>query len=785
MTRKLISALTAFIILFTTFPVFGDESGTDDDMANFDNNLANQPGEQDADMFFNTDSDDVWVIPDYDKTGMTDFDIMRKNMYYYTVDTLASVKNVDNTIDEALSLYQDNGSWPGLDYWAYEMQVLPYARHFRYTQCMIAGYRMPESKYYKNEELYNKILKSLDFFYNTVTRRYEKGKTMMNWWNYTIGSGLAIQPMLVLGYDILPYEYIEKYCERFLYSPHQMDSGLVTGTNGVWYAMNAFYKGVLTENEDELTEAINIIRNMMKIQDETTHLGGVVASPSNEGMQTDYSFHQHGAKYYANYSNGFLDFIKVSTFLYGTKYEMTDMFDTVINGIVDGWVYVYHRNMLDANQHGRVIASPGAGGILLTEDTDLGDAYWAVALQQLAKLYPKRADECLEYSKYFLSPTNKDAKVLTKSKYFYRSEYLCHHKQNWTLFNQLNSRRSNAAEYNCYDQIWGYWLGFGHTFLYKGDEPYYGSNRGQAIYWDWSLIPGVTSSEYLHEYTMSGYSTFQQGELFAGGISDGDYSMTAMKLSDRAGVSAKKSWFCFDDEYVSLGSGIESTSKYNVRTTVEQRRLAGTVEVDGKEIEKGEREYKNVKSVLHFGIGYVFPEGEDVFIRADKQYGSYATTNRYANYDRTMYSEDMFTMYIPHDNEKKDTYCYITVPETDSEKLAQYCENNKVRIIENSEDIQAVYHDGVNAGGAVFYKNGSVDFKNGLNVTSDSICCLLVREKDGKLYFSVSNPYAKKTTVGIKVNYNGKTYDLSFELPGLDKDNYDYGGKTVTKVLDV
>ena len=48
-------------------------------------------------------------------------------------------------------------------------------------------------------------------------------------------------------------------------------------------------------------------------------------------------------------------------------------------------------------------------------------------------------------------------------------------------------------------------------------------------------------------------------EPFVGGVSDGEYGVSAMNLSHISlPLSAQKSWFFFDDEVVCLGSGIES-----------------------------------------------------------------------------------------------------------------------------------------------------------------------------------------------------------------------------------
>lgn len=791
--KSIISITTLLVVLLqgicaTADDVYDNELTDESSYNNKDKDIyeESESNEKFLNALFPSYDNTWWSIPDYDKTGMSEFDIIRTNMYYSYLRELGSIESIEATVEEALSLYQDNGSFPNLDYWAYEIETLPAARHFRYLRNMIAAYQLQDSKYYHSEDLYNKVITGMDFYANTVTRRYKKGESMINWWAYTIGHSHSIMPMLCISYGIIPDKYIDIYCNQFLYEPKQMTPGLVTGTNGVWYATQAIVKGALLEDEDTIREGIAVIHKMAKLQDVKEIAKGMDPFPlSNEGLQTDNSFHQHGPKYYYTYSNLFLDFANISMYFMGTQYEMSDLYDLIIDAIIDGWVWTAHYNYEDINQFGRRINSPDTmGGALVNPDTVYGRLSFCNILKKLSKIYPARAEECLEYANYFIEPSDADSKKLVGSKYFYRSDYLCHHRENWTLFNQLNSRRSNAAEYNVsLDQFTAYWMGFGHTFLYKGKDIYYGTYLGQPVFWDWTLIPGVTSSRYIHDFQVSGFFT-HQNELFAGGISDGTYGMTAMKLTDRNGVNAKKSVFCFKDEFVSLGSGITSITDSEINTAIEQRRLYDKVEVDGTPIEKGEKNYIAVNSVLHYGIGYVFPNKEDVFIRNDKQYGAYSSVRREPGIDRTVYSEDMFTMYIPHgDNPVNDKYCYITIPETDSKGLKAYVKNNPIRIIANNEEQQAVYNTKENAGGAVFYKNGSVDFGNGLKIKSDSICCLLLSIENNKIKISVSNPYARRTTVNLDIEYLSNNYKLNFELPGVDKNGYDYGGKAVEQVI--
>ena len=59
-------------------------------------------------------------------------------------------------------------------------------------------------------------------------------------------------------------------------------------------------------------------------------------------------------------------------------------------------------------------------------------------------------------------------------------------------------------------------------------------------------------------------------------MSDGNYGLAAFDLV-RDGLTARKSWFFFDDEYACLGAGITCGSDNLVATTINQCNLVGDV----------------------------------------------------------------------------------------------------------------------------------------------------------------------------------------------------------------
>lgn len=796
MLKKIVSlTLTASILMSMSAVFAADEEETLPDTTEFDamqeieNNADNAYESENAveDMHF-YDTESWWFIPEYDKTGMSDYDIIMKNIYYESVQSLGSVKSVDATIDAALADYIEGGYFVGPDYWAWEIGTMPAARHYRYLMNMVGGYQMPESKYYKSEDIWNKMHECIDFWMKTVTRKYVyPGPTYSSWWAATIGRGLAMIPFLALAKGCIEDEVLIPLTEEHMYAARQMAPDLVTGTNAVWYARNSIVKGAILEDPTLVQEGIDIVHKEMSMTTAHPQAHAVVDMEGRkgiEGIQTDLSYHMHGSKYYAGYAgNSFSDFTTINMYAQGTQFEMTDLYDLVTDILCDGWVWIQRGGHQDFNHRGRGYVESDKPVVKEGQMSD-DEAIWVSFMRRMARLYPERADELNQSIKYLLPYDDPEREYKVGNKYFYSSDYMAHQREGWTAWSQTNSWRINASEHNMADGVQSYWFGMGTVFMDKGDNIYDGSVSGTQIFWrDQSKMPGVTSSEYVHVSNWSGWTMRQMGK-YAGGVSDGMYGMNAMHLVDRAGVSAKKAWFWFDDEYVALGSGITSSSKYNTNTIVDNRRLTTEVEVDGKVIEKGKHELKDVSSVMQYGIGYVFPNKEDITLETGTVVGNFTEHQKWSGVDNTDYTANIFTLYIPHGKKVvNDTYEYICVPETDSEHLAEYVENNPIEIAANTTTVQAVLQKNLNVAGAAFYDAGEVEFSNGLKVKSDTLCCFMAREVDGELKLYVSNPYNEKTTVTLTVTYNGKTEKVKFDLPGIDANAYNYGGKAIEKSI--
>ncbi|MCP5538263.1 MAG: hypothetical protein H7A51_18775 [Akkermansiaceae bacterium] len=108
----------------------------------------------------------------------------------------------------------------------------------------------------------------------------------------------------------------------------------------------------------------------------------------------------------------------------------------------------------------------------------------------------------------------------------------------------------------------------------------YKASGFQAEGWDWSRLPGTTAIHMPHELialqgTAHGHNKHSL-ENFTGAVSNGRHGVFAQKIRDDMFVlKAKKSYFCFDNRVIALGSDIHSrNAHYPAETTLFQNALA-------------------------------------------------------------------------------------------------------------------------------------------------------------------------------------------------------------------
>ena len=358
--------------------------------------------------------------------------------------------------------------------------------------------------------------------------------------------------------------------------------------------------------------------------------------------------------------------------------------------------------------------------------------------------------------------------------YMWRSGYASHMRDGYGVNIKMDSNQIIGGEWR------GSWSG-------------YDKDGGQLIYWtssaastitvdgdeytnvyptyDWAHCPGTTTAaRIVQDYANAG--RFTNGTEHTIGVSNGKYGNTAYDMNKK-GTQVKKGYFFFDDEFVALGSGINSTEGVNIHTTLNQCE-AEDVNVGGQSVAEGTKEQIYNTNWLYNGkVGYVFLENTDVVVSNSVQ------TNNPSLWDEAKKNETpaTFTAYLDHGlKPSNDSYAYIVVPNTTAGAVSQYAGNTPVTVIANNEKVQAVRHDGLKQTQINFYQAGSLEYKDGYIITVDQPCSIIIDESEDTRKISVAvNDTAANQTVNVNLNYDNQETQTTFVSGALP-----YAGQTMT-----
>jgi hypothetical protein len=359
------------------------------------------------------------------------------------------------------------------------------------------------------------------------------------------------------------------------------------------------------------------------------------------------------------------------------------------------------------------------------------------------------------------------------NKHFWNADIMIHQRNSYYNSVRTTSARTKGTETISDENSQGYWLSFGTNFICRSSNEYIDIFPN----WNWAHIPGVTCPDTVPSFgtgnTLTGYNG--QTETFVGGVSDGMYGMTAMTMT-KLNTTAKKAWFCFDNEVVALGAGISSTETKTVNTTLNQCFLKGNVVVDNVTLSGNNCfSFTSPKWVLQDSIGYIFPQASNVKLSNISQSGSWSTIGIGS---ATPMVSNVFSLWVDHGiSPTNATYQYIILPGVNQTGVSTYASNIPVQVISNTASLQAVRHSVSNVTQMAFYAIGNVAIPN-FTIQVDQPCLLMTKVSSDTMFISASNPVWSTMTLNVKVSDNQNSKTLSFAFT-----NGSAGGKTQTKYL--
>ena len=670
----------------------------------------------------------------------------RNNDYEMFMEKIRNTTIKNPSIDKNLALFQENGSFSDIDYDDTQMTNWTPIKHIERLSDFVYAYTNEKNKYYQNEDLYQKIVKGLEYWYDVDSESD-------NWWHNQISEPQKLGVLLIqmrIGKKQIPQELETKILKRIQETGG--DPAKWTGANRTDIALHWIYRSCLTQNEADLKTAIDNVFNP-------------VVYTTEEGFQHDNSYFQHGEQLYiGGYGDEILKGVtQVASYALGTQYQLDKEKVELLSKFMRE---TYYRTVRGQNMSfdvvGRSVSRPG----LLNKRTT------ATYAKRMIDIDPTHADEYKAIIARLNRKQPADYQVTTSHTHYFRGDYSLHVRPQYNFDVRLASTRTKKCEYGNKENLKTYFMSDGCTNITQTGDEYFNI----FPVWNWCHIPGTTAPQ-LEKVPMDPKAWGVLGtSTYAGGVSDSIYGATAyayMDTNPEVNTGAKKSWYFFDNEVVCLGAGIQSTSTYPVHTTVNQCFLKGGIMVDKGDKEEtlanGSHTLQAPQWVLHDKIGYFFPQKEEVFLTAQTQSGCWYDIN--TSKSKKEEKMDVFTLGINHGVGPKDgSYAYIVVPgKTSAQEMKAYQKKNAIEILSNNPKIQAVRNTKLNVWMVTFFEAGTFTHKE-LSVTVDKPCILMIKDitsKSANLHIADPGQTQSPIQVELKIGKKKQTLTADFTQTGI------------------
>jgi chondroitin AC lyase len=595
----------------------------------------------------------------------------------------------DSVLTEWLNAQSNDGSWPDINYadksnssWDPKVHVIRF-------QVFTKSYHTPTSRYYHSLQILSAIHKTMAYW-------FEKRLVCPNWWYNDIGIPMYMGPGFLLMKDQMSSSELaaaERVMNKKVFR--------ATGQNKVWDAGNAVMHALLTDNMDQLLSARDSI------------LSEVYMS-NGEGLQPDYSFHQHGPMMqFGNYGLAYISNMAYWARIFsGTKLAFPESkMDYLRDYLLKGIQWTVWKGRMDYSACARQVF----------QQAQRSKSYvLCVAIQNFLKIDSHNGKLFNRFIQENLFDSTLNS--LNGHKYFYRSEYGVHRTSQGYISVRMSSNRTKGVEMTNRENLQGAYAADGAMSILTHGREY------DDIFpiWNWYRLPGITAREGI-KATVD-YRKDRPG--LTGGLSNGQYGIETMDVS-HDGLQARKSWFFLENQVVCLGSGITADGNFPVYTTLNQPLLHGNIyyynkgEQAPRLLDFGDSLQSNrLRGVWHDSVAYVLLTSGIAELSSRKVAGNW---NRIADFYRDIpVSGNLFTLSLFHGRQPhSETYAYAVCPGLGKDKMSQYLSSPGVQLLCNNDTCQAISDTQSKMLESVFHRAGTLRW-NGMTVTvSDGVLLMI------------------------------------------------------------
>ncbi|MEH7114963.1 polysaccharide lyase 8 family protein [Neobacillus niacini] len=735
-----------------------------------------------------------------------EFDMLREKWKSYLVggdfspddpDVAGKVEMIANTAnnlwDTMVKTDPDNYIWPDLDdslITVEKSKSSPMTLAFQRLEDMAMAYSTKGTavkknngeivQLYQNPQLLTDIKNGLNWLYS---KKYNENKVIgkTNWYDWSIGTPLVLNNIVVLLYDNLSQEEITNFMtavNKFTSDPTIANGKKATGANLMYVAKVVGIRGIIVEDGAKIAAARDAISPIFK----NVTIG--------DGFYEDGSYLQHGSHpYTGGYGKALLaNLVPFVSLLDGSTWKVTDpnldnmyqwIFDTFEPVIYKGGLmdFIRGREMARVNQQDHVMghitiepivhlsqfAPPEYGGRLKSMVKE-----W-IQSDTFLNFYESAPIFHVVLAKQIVQDSSiKPRGELVTNRQFNSMGRTVHLRPEFGFSIAMSSNRIYNYESINDENLKGWYTGDGITYLYNSDLSQYSDGFWATV--NPYRLPGTTVDTQIRE-DGSGQGTLSSKNWVGGTNIAGLYGVSGMELDAwDSTLTAKKSWFMFDDEVVALGIGINSNDNRTIETTIENRKISEdgnnelTVNGSTKPSELGWTEtMENVKSIHLQGsnpgsdIGYYFPNPTTINGLREARTDKWSTINKYPKFtDSADITKNYVTLWQDHGkNPSNGTYEYVILPNKSINAVTKYEKQPDIQVLENSPDVQAVKEKNLNVIGANFWNDGNKTVQvNGKNfLTSDKKATVMTMQTGNELEISVSDPTQENSgTINIDIH---------------------------------
>ncbi len=595
----------------------------------------------------------------------------------------------ERAVAKLVSMYDPVKQWPDVDYADQQRAGWQLLNHLGRIGMIALEWSDPRSGHYHDSTWWSVINHALDHW---LEKRYHNS----NWWQNEIGVPQCMRTILVLVGDKLTPARREGALQVLRQLRVQ---GPGNGANLVWSADLGLHYGALTGDYTLIQQCASLLAKEIHIT-------------TGDGVQPDYSFHQHLARLQMyQYGAAFLQQnVRLAWQLKGTRWAYPeDKIQLLADFILRGWQWMCRE--------GNTV--PGTIDRSVSRIDALHSADIRGTLPYFYGLYPALAEK-MQPPRGF--------------RYYPYSDFAAYHDPGFSFFVKTLSDRTLPAESINSENLKGHLMNSGDAYLIRDGKEYF----NLMPVWDWEKLPGITSFNGADRVVR---------HPFTGGVMDSVSGLSVMdyELKDTAGrwLRAKKYWACHDGVVVCLVAGLR-TSDVSTKafTVLDQCRWRGDIAADKRWI-------------WHSGLAYIFLQPDAVKIDTGEVTGNWRGIN--LSLPDSTVTERVFLPVINHPaGQGPFSTGYVLTACDRAEEAKVLAKKPSWKILRNDSSCQAVqFRDGVVM--CAFWQGAAVGLGGRRSLAVDTPCLIML--SGGKLY--ISNP--AHVTGEVSVSIDGKS--RRFRLP--------------------